>query len=143
MWQYWRFYWPLALTGLAMVLAIQFQNAILARFPDAVTELAIFALAYSTFGFFRASLNFVAQLSNVYARSPQGTRLCHRFITIASVLIMLPLIGIGHSAFGTAIAEPSAFSPKPSWIIPHAVSEIRILSVHPQPKRGKDLKIAI
>lgn len=101
--QYWRFYWPLALTGLAMVLSIQFQNAVLARFPDAVTELAIFALAYSTFGFFRASLNFVAQLSNIYARSPQGTRLCHRFITIASVLIMLPLIGIGHSSFGTAI----------------------------------------
>ena len=54
--QYWRFYWPLALTGVAMVLGVQFQNAALARYPEAVTELAIFALGYSTFGFFRASL---------------------------------------------------------------------------------------
>ena len=38
--QYWRFYWPLALTGVAMVLSVQFQNAALARYPEAVTELA-------------------------------------------------------------------------------------------------------
>ncbi len=98
--QYWRFYWPLALTGLAMVLGVQFQNAALARYPEAVTELAVFALGYSTFGFFRASLNFIAQLSNVYARSPTGTRRCHRFVFMASAIIMLPLVFLGHSALG-------------------------------------------
>ncbi|MEM8769017.1 MAG: hypothetical protein AAGE43_16335, partial [Pseudomonadota bacterium] len=98
--QYWRFYWPLALTGVAMVLSVQFQNAALARYPEAVKELAIFALAYSTFGFFRASLNFIAQLSNVFARSVQGTRACHRYVTGMSVLIMLPLIYLGHSDGG-------------------------------------------
>lgn len=101
--QYWSFYWPLGLTGLAMVLAVQFQNAALARYPEAITELAIFALAYSTFGFFRASLNFIAQLSNVYARSPEGMRRCHRFVGFASLLIMLPLIGIGHSSMGATM----------------------------------------
>ena len=30
--QYWRFYWPLALTGVGLVLAMQFQNGVLARF---------------------------------------------------------------------------------------------------------------
>ncbi len=98
--QYWRFYWPLALTGLAMVLAVQFQNAVLARFPEAVTELAVFALAYSAYALFHASLNFVAQLSNVYARSPQGTARSWRFASAASVCIMLPLLLLAHTDFG-------------------------------------------
>lgn len=97
---YWKFYWPLALTGLAMVLSIQFQNAALARYPEAVTELAVFALGYSTFGFFRASLSFIAQLSNVYARSPLGTSRCHRFVLIVSLIILAPLLLLGHSEMG-------------------------------------------
>lgn len=101
--QYWRFYWPLALTGLAMVLSIQFQNAALARYPEAITELAVFALGYSSFAFFRASLSFVAQLSNVYARSPTATSRCHRFVLGVSIIIMLPLILLGHSAWGGGI----------------------------------------
>lgn len=92
---YWQFYWPLALTGLAMVLAVQFQNAALARFPDAARELAVFALAYGTFGFFRASLNFINQLSNVYARSREGARKTYRFVLTASLLLTLPLLGLG------------------------------------------------
>jgi hypothetical protein len=98
--QYWRFYWPLALTGLAMVLAVQFQNAALARFPEAVTELAVFALAYSAYALFHASLNFVAQLSNVYARSPQGTSRSWRFTTAASACLMLPLLALAHTDYG-------------------------------------------
>lgn len=86
-----------------MVLGVQFQNAALARYPEAVTELAIFALGYSTFGFFRASLNFIAQLSNVFARSEAGTRACHRFVFATSVIIMAPLILLGHSATGAVL----------------------------------------
>ena len=100
--QYWRFYWPLALTGLAMVLAIQFQNAALARFPGAITELAVFALAYGTFGLFRACLNFVAQLSNVYARSRTGTLRTQRFVLAVSGVITLPILAIGHSQWGAS-----------------------------------------
>ena len=54
---YWRFYWPLALIGVGMVLSIQFQNATLAKYPDAVTELAVLALSYGVFSFFNASLS--------------------------------------------------------------------------------------
>lgn len=99
--QYWRFYWPLTVMGLGMVLAIQFQNGVLARFPDAVTELAVFALAYSTYGFFNAALNFTAQLSNVYARSPFATRRTYRFVIAASLVLMTPLAVIAHTAVGT------------------------------------------
>ena len=73
MYTYWKFYWPLALTGVGMVLSLQFQNATLARYPEAVTELAVLALAYGVFGTFNAGMQFIAQLSNVYARSPS----CH------------------------------------------------------------------
>lgn len=83
-----------------MVLGVQFQNAALARYPEAVTELAVFALGYGTFGFFRASLNFIAQLSNVFARSETGTRRCHRFVLAVSVIIMGPLILLGWSDAG-------------------------------------------
>ena len=74
-----------------MVLAVQFQNGALARYPEAVTELAVFALASSTFALFQAGLNFTAQLSNVFARSAAGTRRCHRFISFASVGLTAPL----------------------------------------------------
>ena len=89
---YWRFYWPLALIGVGMVLSVQFQNATLAKYPDAVTELAVLALSYGVFSFFNASLQFIAQLANVYARSPKATRRSWRFVVIASTAIMLPLV---------------------------------------------------
>jgi hypothetical protein len=101
--RYWKFYWPLALTGVAMVLSVQFQNAALARYPDAITELAIFALGYSTFGFFRASLSFIAQLSNVFARSSLSTVRCHRFVGYVSLVIMSPLLFLGHSQLGAEL----------------------------------------
>lgn len=101
--QYWRFYWPLALTGVAVVLSVQFQNAALARYPEAITELAVFALGYSTFGFFRASLNFIAQLSNLFARSDRGLSLCHRFVLWVSLLLVVPLVLLGASDGGARL----------------------------------------
>ena len=100
---YWRFYWPLALIGVGMVLSVQFQNATLAKYPDAVTELAVLALAYGVFSFFNASLQFVAQLSNVYARSPHATRQSWRFVVLASALIMMPLAVIAGTHSGMAL----------------------------------------
>jgi hypothetical protein len=102
---YWRFYWPLALTGVGMVLSVQFQNATLARYPEAVTELAVLALAYGVFGFFNASLQFISQLSNVYARSPQANRRTWRFVGIASLLIVTPLLVIATSYPGAALIQ--------------------------------------
>ena len=100
---YWRFYWPLALIGVGMVLSVQFQNATLAKYPDVVTELAVLALAYGVFSFFNASLQFIAQLSNVYARSPHATRQSWRFVVLASTLIMMPLAVIAGTRSGMAL----------------------------------------
>lgn len=102
--QYWRFYWPLAFTGVAMVLAGQFQNGALARYPDAVMELAVFALAMGTFGPFRATLNFVSQLSNVFARSPQGQSRTFHFVMLACAVI-------------TSLFLVLAVTPVGSWVL--------------------------
>ncbi len=103
--EYWRFYWPLAVTGVAMVVVVQFQNAALARYPQAATEIAIFALSYSTFALFRAGLNFVAQLSNVYGRSAHGIRLTRRFVLAVSTLSALLLLVAGLSAPGGRLVQ--------------------------------------
>lgn len=86
--------------GIAMVVSIQFQNGVLARYPDAVQELAVFALASGVFGFFNASQGFVAQLSNVYARSAAGTKRCYQFVCLVGLGLMLLLAGIASTSFG-------------------------------------------
>jgi len=102
---YWRFYWPLALTGIGMVLSVQFQNATLARYPEAVTELAIVALAHGVFGFFNACLQFISQLTNVYARSPRATRRTWHFVLLASAIIMAPLLLIATTELGQLLVQ--------------------------------------
>ncbi len=74
-----------------MVLAGQFQNGVLARYPDAVRELATYAIASGTFGMFHACINFVSQMSNVYGRSPFGRRACVTFVVVAASVISVPL----------------------------------------------------
>jgi hypothetical protein len=101
--EYWRFYWPLALTGSVMVLAGQFQNGVLARYPEAVTELAVFAIASGTFGLFHAGVNFVSQMSNVYARSEQGRRTAMHFVILASLVLTVLLVMLGFSPMGPAL----------------------------------------
>ncbi|MDC0213466.1 hypothetical protein OAL14_01530, partial [Gammaproteobacteria bacterium] len=101
--QYWRFYWPLALTGIGLVLSVQFQNAILARYPEAVKELAVLAIAYGIYGFFNASLAFVAQLTNVYARSHEANRRVNIFVAIASLTIASPLFFISATNIGSEL----------------------------------------
>ncbi len=86
-----------------MVLSVQFQNAALAKYSNAVTELAILALAYGVFSFFNASLQFIAQLSNVYARSAHASRQSWLFVVLASTLIMLPLAVIAGTNAGMAL----------------------------------------
>ena len=107
-----------------MVLSVQFQNATLARYPEAVTELAVLALAYGVFGFFNAGMQFIAQLTNVYARSPQAHQRTWRFVVVASIVIMLPLLAIASTAPGTAFIR-LAFSIDPALAV--KVSEYLLL----------------
>tara|TARA_Y100001934_G_C12323421_1_gene761270 strand:+ start:772 stop:1977 length:1206 start_codon:yes stop_codon:yes gene_type:complete len=86
-----------------MVLAGQFQNGVLARYPEAVAEIATFAIASGTFGMFHACINFVSQMSNVYGRSTEGRRRCLRFVVAASVVITLPLLVIAFAPIGARL----------------------------------------
>jgi len=97
---YWHFYWPLALTGVSLLLARQFQNGILARYPDATRELAIFALASSVFFLFDAAQVFLRQMVNVLARSRGGYTVVHRFTILLSCLLTVPFVLIGFTASG-------------------------------------------
>ena len=101
--QYWQFFWPLSLTGLAMLLAQQFQNGTLTRYPDAVKELATFALASSTFMLFNASLAFVPQMANVFARSRRAKKVCFRFLVLVCGLFTAPAAFLALSPVGRPI----------------------------------------
>jgi len=87
----WRFFWPLTVMGTLMIGGPLAQNAALARYPDAVHELAVFARAWGTFAFFNATLVFMPQLANVLARGRAARRTCLRFAAAASATIAIPL----------------------------------------------------
>ena len=101
--QYWSFYWPLALTGIAMLLAQQFQNGALARYPNAARELAVFALASSVFQLFNAALIFMPQMSNTFVRSRHGWRVCLNFTLVTGLVLSLPLAAAAFLPLGPAL----------------------------------------
>jgi hypothetical protein len=102
--QYWSFYWPLVLTGIVMLLAQQFQNGALARYPDAAREIAVFAFASSVFHLFNAALIFMPQMSNSFVRSPRGWRVCLRFTVATCLVLSVPLAAM-------------AFTPPGRWLV--------------------------
>lgn len=87
-----------------MLLAQQFQNSALARYPDAARELAVFAFASSVFQLFNAALIFMPQMSNSFVRSPHGWRICLRFSLWACLILSLPLALM-------------AFTPPGRWLV--------------------------
>ena len=98
--EYWRFYWPLTIMGLALLLANQFQNGILSRYPDAARELTTFALAGSFYGFLHAALIFLPQMTNVYGHSRDAIRSCMRFTVWSGVMLSMPLVVLGWTSVG-------------------------------------------
>lgn len=100
---YWSFFWPLALMGAANLLANQFQNATLARYPNAVQELATFAIAASIFAINKSFVAFVPQMANVFNRSIHGGRVCFRFVIGMSLMLAVPTAFLGFTAPGGAI----------------------------------------
>jgi hypothetical protein len=95
--EYWAFYWPLALTGAVGVIAVQFQNGVLARYPEAAFELAVFALALGVYGLFNAALNFVPQLVTKFARTRAAWRVTLRFVVLLSAVFacIVEAVGLG------------------------------------------------
>lgn len=90
------------MTGVTIILANQFQNGALARYPNATVELAIFAYAFSTFSVFRAALVFVPQMSNLLGRSRRAQRTLVGFIILIGVGLTAPLLFLGYSSLGAA-----------------------------------------
>ncbi len=84
---------------------MQFQNATLARYPDAVRELAVLALAYGVYGFFNAGLQFISQLTNVYARSSFALARTRKFVWAAGIIMTLPLLLIATTPLGEALVR--------------------------------------
>lgn len=103
--QYWSFFWPLTLTGLAMVLARQFQHGTLGRFDSPTEELATFAYAWSTFHLFNAAVIFVPQMTNALARSPRARRQCLNFTLSVAAVLTIPILVM-------------AFTPVGRWVLP-------------------------
>lgn len=97
--EYWRFYWPLAVSSTSLLLASQLQNGVLARFPSAERELANFAVAGSLNFLFTSALIFLPQQTNAFGRTPAGRQLCFRFCLTVGVVLSLPLFA---TAFTTA-----------------------------------------
>ena len=100
--QYWRFFWPLSLMGVAMLLARQFQNGALARYGDAGREIAVFAIASSVLGLFVAPLAFVPMMSNVLARSRRGHRICLECLLAACAILTAPVAFLAFARAGRA-----------------------------------------
>ena len=98
--QYWAFYWPLALTGAVGVIAVQFQNGVLARYPEAATELAIYALALGVYGLFNAALNFVPQLVTKFARNAAARQITLRFVIALAALFACIVEAVGQTPIG-------------------------------------------
>lgn len=97
---YWRFYWPLAMLTFVTLLGNQLQVMILARYPDAVNELANLAVATAVFILFRSSLLFIPQLTNVYSHSAGSRRAVYRFVLLLSAGSTLLFILVGWTALG-------------------------------------------
>lgn len=88
------------MTGVTIILANQFQNGVLARYPNATIELAIFAYAFSTFSVFRAATVFVPQMSNLLGRSRRAHRTLVGFIVLVGFGLTAPLLFVGFSSLG-------------------------------------------
>jgi hypothetical protein len=101
--EYWAFYWPLAVTGAVGVVAVQLQNGVLARYPEAALELAVFALALGIYGLFNAALNFVPQLVTKFARTREARRVTLRFVIVLAAGFAVAVEAIGQTAAGAAL----------------------------------------
>ena len=117
--RYWRFWWPLALVGLAMPFARVIQNAALARYPDGTTELALFALAQGTFFIPRSAMVFMPQMATVLARTKDQHRRCRRFsiglgiiLALVVVIVAVPgkaLLGMLYGIDGEQLDQVAAY----------------------------------
>lgn len=98
--QYFRFFWPLALSSLIFALGAQLRNAALVRYPDGARELSTYAYAFSAYILLWAVNNFVPQMANAYARSERGHRVARNTVVLLNAVGALLLTGIANTRAG-------------------------------------------
>ncbi len=123
---YHLFYWPLALTSLMLLLESQFQNGVLARYPNAAEQLATFALAASSFQLLNAFLVFVPQTVTILARCPRSRKTCRRFVIAVGALLSGLLMTIGFLPVATRTF--AAVMRIPPELLPPVISYLRWLA---------------
>lgn len=101
--RYWRFFWPLALNGVFLLVGLQAFNGVLARHADPARELAVYSYAIGIFFFFDIGTAFLPQLVTVFGRSAAARARVLRFCMAVGVLFSLPVFLAGASAPGRAL----------------------------------------
>jgi hypothetical protein len=100
---YGAFYWPLVVVGLFTVLSDLLRSGTLARTQEGTRELAAFAIASSLVAVLQSTLILAPQLPNVFARSPEGARVCRRFLMLVCAALALPIVLLGFLPPGQAL----------------------------------------
>ena len=103
--RWWRFFWPLALGAVCLLVGQQTYNGVLARVGDAERELAVYACALGIFYFFDIGTAFMPNMVTVYARSPAARARVYRFCLTVGTSFTLPVLLLGASAPGTALVR--------------------------------------
>jgi hypothetical protein len=100
--RYWRFFWPLALNGLFLLIGQQAFNGVLARHPDPERELAVYSYAIGLFYFFDIGTAFMPNMVTVYARTARARRVVRDFCLAIGVALTLPVLLAGATGSGRA-----------------------------------------
>jgi hypothetical protein len=98
--RYWRFFWPLALGAICLLVGQQAYNGVLARHGEPERELALYACAVGIFFFFDIGTAFMPNMVTVYARSRQARARVFRFCLAVGVLFTLPVLALGSTDSG-------------------------------------------
>jgi len=100
---YWQFYWPLAIAPMLALISMQVLNAILARYPNAERELAVFAFAVSTLFIVEIATIFLTQTVTVFGRSPLARIRVYRFCLGTGLVLALPIVLLAITPWGNKI----------------------------------------
>lgn len=101
--RYWRFFWPLALSGVFMLIGQQAFNGVLARHADPERELAVYAYAIGVFFFFDVGTAFMPNMVTVFAHSHAARSRVRRFCFSIGVAFTLPVAVLGLSTAGNTL----------------------------------------
>lgn len=113
--RYWRFFWPLALGAVCVLVGQQAYNGVLARLGDPERELAVYACAVGIFFLFDIGTAFMPNMVTVYARSRAARARVLRFCIAVGVAFTLPVLALGVTAPGERIVN-AMYSLEPAML---------------------------